>query len=139
MMNTWFKNHPKRCWTWKSPGDRTRNQIDYTLIQERYSNSKTSCRSMPGADCGSDHIPVLGTMRVKLKKLKRSKRVPKLQPSLLREDEDLKNKYRISVKNKFEVVDTLTTAEERWQKMKESIKEAAKEHIPLIERKTNKK
>ena len=69
---------------------------------------------MPGADCGSDHIPVLGTMRVKLKKLKRSKRVPKLQLSLLKEDEDLKNKYRISVKNKFEVFDTLTTADERW-------------------------
>ena len=78
-------------------------------------------------------------MRVKLKKLKRSKRVPKLQLSLLGEDEDLKNKYRISVKNKFGVLETLTTAEERWQKMKESIEEAAREHIPLIERKANKK
>ena len=27
----WFtglKNHPRRGWTWKSPGDRTRNQIE---------------------------------------------------------------------------------------------------------------
>ena len=78
-------------------------------------------------------------MRVKLKKLKGSKRVLKLQLRLLKEDEDLKNKYRISVKNKFEVLDTSTTAEERSQKMKESIKEAPKEHIPLIERKANKK
>ena len=78
-------------------------------------------------------------MIVKLKKLKGSKRVLKLQLSLLKEDEDLKNKYRISVKNKFEVLDTSTTAEERSQKMKESIKEAPKEHIPLIERKANKK
>ena len=31
IMNTWFKNHPRRCWTWKSPGDRTRNQIDFIL------------------------------------------------------------------------------------------------------------
>ncbi|GFN78105.1 craniofacial development protein 2-like protein [Plakobranchus ocellatus] len=23
VMNTWFRNHPRRCWTWKSPGDRT--------------------------------------------------------------------------------------------------------------------
>ena len=113
-MNTWFKNHPRRCWTWKSPKDRTRNQIDYILIQERYRNSKTSCRSMPGAECGSDHIPVLGPMRVKPNKLKISKRLPKLQLSLLKEDEDLKNKNIISVKNKFEVLDTLTTAEERW-------------------------
>ena len=90
---------------------------------------------MPFADCGSEHIPVLGTMTVKLKKLKRSKREPKLPMSLLEEDEDLKNKYRISVKNKYEVLDALTTAEERWQKMKEIIKEVANEHIPLIEKK----
>jgi len=50
VMNTWFENHPRRCWTWKSPGDRTRNQIDYILIQERFRNSITSCKSMPGAD-----------------------------------------------------------------------------------------
>ena len=25
VMNTWFRNHPRRSWTWKSPGDRTRN------------------------------------------------------------------------------------------------------------------
>ena len=139
VMNIWFENHPRRCWTWKSPGDKTRNQIEYILIQEIYHNSITSCRSMPGADCGSDHIPVLGTMKVKLKKLKRSKREPKLQLSLLEEDENLKNKYRIRVKNKFEVLDALPTAEERWQKMKESIKEVADEHIPFIEKKANKK
>ena len=133
ILNTWFKNHPRRCWTLKIPGDRTRNQTDYILIQERYCTSITSCRSMPGADCGSsDHIPVLGTIRVKLKKVKRSKRVPKLQLSLLKDDEDLKNKYRISGNNTFEVLNTVTIAEERWQKMKEGIKEAAKEHIPLL-------
>lgn len=48
VMNTWFKNHPRRCWTWKSPGDTTRNQIDYILIQERFRNSIRSCKSMPG-------------------------------------------------------------------------------------------
>ena len=26
--NTWFKNHPRRRWTWRSPGDRCKNQID---------------------------------------------------------------------------------------------------------------
>ena len=66
VMSTWFENHPRRCWTWKSPDNRSKNQIDYILIEERFQNSITSCRSMPGADCGSDHVPVVGTMRLKL-------------------------------------------------------------------------
>ncbi|GFN75331.1 craniofacial development protein 2-like [Plakobranchus ocellatus] len=34
--NTWYQNHPRRRWTWKSPGDRSRNKIDYILIQKRF-------------------------------------------------------------------------------------------------------
>lgn len=29
LMNTWFKQHPRRIYTRRGPGDRTRNQIDY--------------------------------------------------------------------------------------------------------------
>ncbi|GFN78146.1 craniofacial development protein 2-like protein [Plakobranchus ocellatus] len=36
--NTWYQNHPKRQWTWKSPGDRSRDKIDFILIQ---TNSET--------------------------------------------------------------------------------------------------
>ena len=34
IMKTWFKHHPRNYWTLKSPGDRTRNQIDFILFQE---------------------------------------------------------------------------------------------------------
>ena len=138
-MNTWFKNHPRRCWTWKSPGDKSRNQIDYILMQERFRNSMTSCKSMPGADCGSDHVPVVGTMRIKLKKLKKPKSATKLQINLLETDEEMSKAYNISVKNKFGALEELTTAEEKWQRMKESILESAKEHIPTTKRKEDKK
>ena len=70
--NTWFKNHPRRQWTWMSPGDRTRNKIDYILIQNRFRNSIKSSKSMPGADCDSDHAPVLCKLLVKLRKLKKT-------------------------------------------------------------------
>ena len=97
-MNTWFKNHPRSCWTWKSAGDRTRNQIDFILMQEHFRNSLTSCKAMPGADCGSDHVPVVGTMRLKLKRLKKAKTAPKLQINML-ENEEISRKYRISKTN----------------------------------------
>ena len=139
VMNTWFKNHPRRCWTWKSPGDRTRNQIDYFLIQQRFRNSILSCKSMPGADCGSDHNPVIATMRLKLKKLKKAKRTAKLQINLLQSDHDIKEAYKISIQNRFEALDQLTEVEEMWEMMKDNISEAAKEHIPVTKRKEDKK
>ena len=32
IMNTYFRHHPRHLYTWKSPGDRTRNQIHYFFI-----------------------------------------------------------------------------------------------------------
>ncbi|GFO26330.1 craniofacial development protein 2-like [Plakobranchus ocellatus] len=56
--NTWYQNHLRRQWTWKSPLDRSRNKMDYILIQKRFRNAVKTSKSLPGADCDSDHIPV---------------------------------------------------------------------------------
>ena len=37
--NTWFQDHVRKRYTWKSPGDITRNQINYVMINERFENS----------------------------------------------------------------------------------------------------
>src|SRR5215469_5197255 len=31
---TWFKHPPRHMWIWKSPGDRSRSQIDYITISK---------------------------------------------------------------------------------------------------------
>ncbi|GFN92975.1 alpha-n-acetylgalactosaminide alpha-2,6-sialyltransferase 1 isoform b [Plakobranchus ocellatus] len=31
--NTWYQNHSRRQWTWKSPKGRSRNKIDYIRCQ----------------------------------------------------------------------------------------------------------
>ena len=69
--NTWFIHHKRRLYTWKSPGDRVRNQIDYITIHERFRNLITQCKTYPGADCGSDHIPVICNFTVSLRNLPR--------------------------------------------------------------------
>ncbi|GFO29096.1 craniofacial development protein 2-like protein [Plakobranchus ocellatus] len=45
--NTWYQNHPRRQWTWKSPGDRRRNKIDYMLIHKRFRNAVKTSKSLP--------------------------------------------------------------------------------------------
>ncbi|GFN95634.1 endonuclease-reverse transcriptase [Plakobranchus ocellatus] len=45
--NTWFQQPPRRKWTWKSPGDETRNQIDYMMISRRYRNALLLAKTYP--------------------------------------------------------------------------------------------
>lgn len=88
---------------------------------------------MPGADCGSDHNPVIGTMRLKLKK---AKRAPKLQMNLLQCDQGIKGNYKISIENKFETLDQMTNAEEMWQMMKASVRQQRNIFLSQRENKT---
>ena len=77
IINTWFRSHARHLYTWKSLGDRARNQIDYVSINKRFRNSMTQVRTNPGADCGRgyDHIPVVAQMRVRVKKIKKKRRI----------------------------------------------------------------
>ena len=40
-MNTTSRHPPIYLYTWKSPGDRWRNQIDYIAVNKRFRNSIT--------------------------------------------------------------------------------------------------
>ncbi|GFO47085.1 endonuclease-reverse transcriptase [Plakobranchus ocellatus] len=130
-MNTWFENHP-------SPGDRTRKQLDYILIQECFPSSITSCKTMPGADCESYHVPVVGTIRLELKKVVRGKKaIPTLQMNMRQTDEEIKGNNKIKVGNTFEGLGQHTATEEIWQMMKDSIR-IAKGHTPVTNKQEHK-
>ena len=88
IMNTWFQHEKQNIYTWKCPGDTTRNQTDDITINQRFRNSILQFKGYPGADCSSDHVPVIATMRVKLRKMKITKTVQKLQFDLLRTDDE---------------------------------------------------
>ncbi|KAL4711368.1 hypothetical protein ACJJTC_019209 [Scirpophaga incertulas] len=71
IMNTCFKHHIRRLYTWISPGDRCRNQIDYILIGTRWKSSVTNTKTLPGADCGSDHQLLVATVQLRLKRIQK--------------------------------------------------------------------
>lgn len=91
--NTFFTLPPRRLYTWKSPRDSgeniIRNQIDYILINERYRNSCISMKTYPGADIHSDHVPLVGIFKVRMKKIKKKRvmnyDIHKLKDSSLKE------------------------------------------------------
>ena len=72
--NTLFQQHKRRVYTWTSPGDQYRNQIDYILCSQRRRSSTRSAKTRPGADCGSDHELSIAKFRLKLKKVGKTTR-----------------------------------------------------------------
>ena len=62
--NTLFQQHKRRLYTWTSPDDQHRNQIDYILCSQRWTSSLQSTKTRPGADCGSDHELLIAKFRL---------------------------------------------------------------------------
>ncbi|GFO16493.1 craniofacial development protein 2-like protein [Plakobranchus ocellatus] len=92
--NTWFEQPVRRKWTWKSPGDGSRNQIDYILTNERFRNAIKSAKTYPGADCYSDHVPVVAKLNLKLKKTSSNPTNIKLDLALLKTNQLIREKYQ---------------------------------------------
>ncbi|XP_072043067.1 craniofacial development protein 2-like [Amphiura filiformis] len=125
--NTLFQQHPRRLWTWRSPGGNVKNQIDYILLKRRWCSSLFSVRTRPGADCGSDHQLLVARMKLKLKAKKR------VTPPVRFDVDKIPEQYTVSVGNRFEAL--LRTDEEElspnelWEEMKEAVLSAAEENI----------
>ncbi|GFN77269.1 craniofacial development protein 2-like protein [Plakobranchus ocellatus] len=125
--NTWFEQPARRKWTWKSPGDGSRNQIDYILTNERFRNAIKSAKTYPGADCYSDHVPVVAKLNLKLKKTSSNPTNIKLDLALLKTNQLIREKYQVSVQNKFESLGEAEEIEKQWENFKEAITLAAKQ------------
>jgi hypothetical protein len=67
VVNTMFQQHIRRLVTWVSPGDRHRNQIDYILVSKRWKSSCRNAKTLPGAECGTDHRLLMMEFRLKLR------------------------------------------------------------------------
>jgi len=59
--------------TWKSPDEKTTNQIDHVLIQKRFRSCITNVRSFRGADYDTDYFLIIATLRISLLGHKRLK------------------------------------------------------------------
>jgi len=126
-MNTMFKQPKRRLYTWTSPNGKTRNQIDYILIQKRWRSAMHGVKTLPGADCGSDHELLVAGLKLKLKMLKRDM-VPRRYDLVA-----ITERYSVVVKNRFALMNLLEREpEDLWQEIKQTIKVAAEAHVPKI-------
>ena len=134
IMNTWFEHHQRHLYTWKSPGDGVRNQIDYITMNKGFRNAITQVKGYPGADCGSDHVPIVATMKVMLRTLKRKKEDVKLQPELLTSDNEYSREYSREISEHMTDINTIEDIEAQYQHFRETLTESAQQVLPEVER-----
>ena len=139
LSNTWSEHHPRRLYTWISPDGETRNQIDYIAIAQKWKGSIQNCKTLPGADCDSDHQLLVAKLKIKLKKIKTHTSPRKLNIENLKGLKAIE--YAIEVKNRFEGLETETeerTPEDLWETTKKILLERAQETIGYRERQKKK-
>ena len=56
------------------PDGQYRNQIDYILCNQRWRSSIQPAKTIPEADCGSDHEILIAKFRLKLNKARKTTR-----------------------------------------------------------------
>ena len=72
--NTFYQHHKRRLYTWTSPGDQHRNQIDFILVKNRFKNHVKDVGTYPKAEATSNHNILVTKLKLKLKLPEKSQR-----------------------------------------------------------------
>ena len=139
---TLFPHKDVHKYTWTSPGDRVRNQIDHICISKKFRRSLLDVRTKRGADCSSDHNLVISQLQLKLKYIpNENTRREKYNVNKLVNPE-IKNSFVLKLSNKFaplavdddedEIPAEENNVENVWETIKKGYNEVCKE---VLERK----
>ncbi|XP_049765311.1 uncharacterized protein LOC126094789 isoform X1 [Schistocerca cancellata] len=127
--NTLFKNHKRRRYTWKRPGDTGRFQLDYIMIRQRFRNQILDCKAYPGADIDSDHNIVVMRSRLKFKTLVRKNQYAKKWDTEVLRNDEIRLKFSNAIDTAIRNSAVGSTVEEKWTWLKKAITEVGKENI----------
>ena len=108
-------------WRWVN----YQNQVDYSLCSQRWRSSIQSAETRPGADCGSDHEPLIAKFKLKLKKVGKT-------TSPFRYDlNQIPYEYTLEVRNRFKGLDVIDREpDELWTEVCDIVHEAVIKMIP---------
>ena len=140
IMNTWFRKHVRHLYTWKSPGDQYRNQIDYITFNARFRNAVTDVRTYPGADAGvgCDHVPVVANIKLRLKKIEKPKTKRRRQWKEINENMELRCQFQQKIKDKYDMIKEEIEEQEseeheierEWKALQRALVETRDEMVP---------
>ncbi|XP_008481227.1 craniofacial development protein 2-like [Diaphorina citri] len=112
--------------TWTAPDGRTVNQIDYIAIQKRFSNSIKDVRTLRGADCDSDHFLVRATMKIRLKRTRKTITTQRKYCLESLKDPEVHNNYQREIEQciGMELSEEIQRdVDQNWKQCKETIQD----------------
>ena len=140
--NTVFEKHNRRKYTWTSPLDGSRHQIDYIMIDKYWKSTVINSSSKPGADSDTDHNLVMAGFRLKSLKTNKAKIEAKHDLDNLK-DPDVVFGYTLETSNRFKSLletwaENETLPNEIWEDMKVVYSQASNTHIGKMKKKPQK-
>ena len=123
--NTLFQQHKRRFYMWTSPDGQYQNQIVYILCSQKWRSSIRSAETRLGADCSSDHEPLIAKFRLKLKKVGKTTRPFKYDLN------QIPYNYTVEVRNRFKGLDLIDRMpKELWMEVRDIVQEVGIKTIP---------
>jgi len=122
---TMFQHKDIHKYTWTSNATtRKRAQLDHIIINSRWKRSLEDCRTYRSADISSDHELVIGTIRMKLARPKRSSQSRRFATYKLK-DVKTRERYQQELRRNLTGSSQSGNIEEDWEYIKESMTKAA--------------
>lgn len=132
IMNTFFKLHPRRLYTWISNANRNvKNQIDYITVNRRFRNIIKSTKTYPGADVFSDHNLLVATVKLKMKRCVKKRHMPHIDVRRL-DDPEIKALVQNEIQTKLNNVNERQQNEDiesTWCNIKEAINSVTRDRL----------
>ncbi|XP_065356710.1 uncharacterized protein LOC135951064 [Calliphora vicina] len=118
--------------TWRSPDNKTENQIDHICVSAKWSNCLCDVRNRRGADIGSDHHLLVGNLRFIVGRVKRNRNSKchrvKYNTDKLKSSHQ-RNIFVQLLETKLMEPSPMNTIEQNWTSIKSAVLEACIEGL----------